>query len=181
MPLKERGKYQGFVAAACSIGNAIGPFVGGGLSSIGQWRWLFRTISITSVVVAVAIWFIVPLKPVSGSMRAKLAKIDFLGVGLSSAMALFLLVPISGGGSTFAWSSPIVIGLLVAGVVAGILFVLSQWKLAAYPVLPRKPPAAVTLNDSAHIHGENSGSGHDPVFPPGNHLLRSETLRLNKH
>lgn len=42
VPLKDRGKYQGLISAATSLGNAIGPFVGGGLASVGQWRWLFR-------------------------------------------------------------------------------------------------------------------------------------------
>ena len=39
--LEDRGKYQGFISAACSLGTAVGPFVGGGLATAGQWRWLF--------------------------------------------------------------------------------------------------------------------------------------------
>ena len=39
--LKDRGKYQGLISAATSIGNSIGPFAGGGLATAGQWRWVF--------------------------------------------------------------------------------------------------------------------------------------------
>lgn len=39
--LEDRGKYQGCISAACSLGTAVGPFVGGGLATAGQWRWLF--------------------------------------------------------------------------------------------------------------------------------------------
>ena len=81
---------------------------------------------------------IVPLKPVTGSVKTKLKQIDYLGVFLSAAATVFLLVPISGGGSTFAWKSALVIVLLILGVLLAVAFVLSQWKLAKLPILPRR-------------------------------------------
>lgn len=143
VPLKERGKYQGLISAATSIGNAIGPFVGGGFSSSqnGMWRWLFRTTCILAVLISVLIHFIIPFKPVTGSAKEKLKKIDYLGVVLSAGMTIMLLVPISGGGSTFEWNSPVVIGLLVAGGVCGLLFILVEWRVARLPILPRKSVA----------------------------------------
>lgn len=138
VPLKERGKYQGFVSAACSIGNAIGPFVGGGFTSAGQWRWLFRVVAILGLAVSVVIHFIVPLKPVQGSVTAKLKMIDYTGVLVSSTATIFLLVPISGGGSTFPWSSAQMIVLLSMGVVCVIAFVLVEARFAKLPILPCK-------------------------------------------
>ncbi|KAH8883380.1 MFS general substrate transporter [Thozetella sp. PMI_491] len=136
VPLKERGKYQGFVSAACSLGNAVGPFVGGGFASAGQWRWLFRVIAISGAFVALAVHLIVPLKSVQGSMVAKLKMIDYLGVLLSSSATIFLLIPISGGGSTFSWSSPTVIALLISGGVCLAGFVAVEAKIAKLPILP---------------------------------------------
>ncbi|KAH7024950.1 major facilitator superfamily domain-containing protein [Microdochium trichocladiopsis] len=138
VPLKERGKYQGFISAACSLGSAIGPFVGGGLASAGQWRWLFRVIAISAVVTAFAIHWIVPLKPVHGKMLPKIKMIDYLGILLSSSATIFLLVPISGGGSTFAWSSPLTIILLVLGVGCLASFVAVEAWLAKIPILPMR-------------------------------------------
>lgn len=78
--LKDRGKYQGFISAACSLGTAVGPFVGGGLATAGQWRWLFwyvsssastdvRLITPLSAFVVILTHFTLPLKPVTGSAK----------------------------------------------------------------------------------------------------------------
>ncbi|KAK8858459.1 hypothetical protein IAR55_002686 [Kwoniella newhampshirensis] len=136
VPLKERGKYQGLVSVATSIGNAIGPFVGGGLASAGQWRWVFRTTTFLGVIVIVLDQIILPLKPVHGSMKTKIKQIDYLGIFLSAAGTVLLLVPISGGGSTFAWESATVIAMLVVGAGCMAAFFLSQWKWASLPILP---------------------------------------------
>ncbi len=45
-------------------------------------------------------------------------------------------IPLSGGGVTYSWSSPIVIAMLVAGCVAAVIFVLYEWKLAPVPIMP---------------------------------------------
>ncbi|WVW79350.1 hypothetical protein I302_101318 [Kwoniella bestiolae CBS 10118] len=136
VPLAERGKYQGLISAATSLGNAIGPFVGGGLAGINQWRWLFRVITILGIVTMGMIQVIIPLKPVTGSMSRKLVQVDYLGVLMSSASIMLLLVPISGGGGTFAWSSPTVITLLIVGVVCGVIFMIVEGRVAKLPILP---------------------------------------------
>ncbi|WWC68285.1 uncharacterized protein I206_102208 [Kwoniella pini CBS 10737] len=136
VPLAERGKYQGLISAATSTGNAIGPFVGGGLAGANQWRWLFRVVAISGAVTITLIHFIIPLKPVTGSVRRKLLQVDYAGVLLSSSSIIFLLVPISGGGASFDWSGGVVIGLLTAGAICGILFVLVEGRLAKLPILP---------------------------------------------
>jgi hypothetical protein len=75
---------------------------------------------------------------VTGSVKKKLGQIDYLGIFLSAAATVLLLVPISGGGTTFAWSSPTSIVLLVLGGLCGVGFVVSQWKYARLPILPRE-------------------------------------------
>ncbi|KAL7423545.1 hypothetical protein Q5752_001125 [Cryptotrichosporon argae] len=138
VPLKDRGKYQGLISAATAVGNAVGPFVGGGLASAGQWRWLFRVTAILGAIVIVLDYLILPLKPVTGSARAKLAKIDYAGIALSAAATVFLLVPISGGGSTFAWDSATVVACLVLGGIAAVAFTVYEWKVARLPILPMR-------------------------------------------
>ncbi|WVR06704.1 hypothetical protein IAU60_003736 [Kwoniella sp. DSM 27419] len=162
--LKDRGKYQGLISAACSLGSAVGPFVGGGLSTAGHWRWIFWMTTPLSVAIIIGTHFILPLKPVTGSVKEKLAKIDYTGIALSAGGTILLLVslivpycanpqvPISGGGSSFAWDSAVVISLLIIGSVLMIAFLLCEWKFASLPILPlrlfKTPTVSVILAQS---------------------------------
>jgi Fungal trichothecene efflux pump (TRI12) len=95
--------------------------------------WISVPISGLSLV---QIIFFLPLKPVTGSFKEKLQKVDFLGTLTSLISTIFILVPISCGGSSFAWDSALVITLLVLGVTSLICFVIIEWKVAALPILP---------------------------------------------
>jgi hypothetical protein len=95
--------------------------------------WVTVPLSVSSLVL---ITFFLPLKPIKGSFKRKLSKVDFLGAFASLVATIFILVPISGGGSSFAWSSPLVISMLVVGVVALFGFLYIEWKIAALPILP---------------------------------------------
>jgi hypothetical protein len=77
-----------------------------------------------------------PQKPTTGSFKSKLRKVDFLGCFTSLVATIFILVPVSCGGSSFAWSSPMVITLLVLGLVALIIFIIVEWKFADLPMVP---------------------------------------------
>ena len=85
---------------------------------------------------AVVILFFLPLKHRSGDHLEKMKKIDYGGVILNIASTLLVLVPLSGGGVTYAWSSPFFIAATVIGVVLAVLFVLYEWKLVALPIMP---------------------------------------------
>ena len=45
-------------------------------------------------------------------------------------------VPLSGGGSTFAWKSPVVIVLFVVGALALLAFIFVEGKIATLPLFP---------------------------------------------
>ena len=71
-------------------------------------------------------------------MSEKLAQIDYLGVFLSAAGTVLMLVPIAGGGSTFAWNSTLVIAMLIIGCLCAVAFVVVEWRFASLPIMPRK-------------------------------------------
>jgi len=93
-------------------------------------------IPIMTLPTAAVILFFLPLKHNSGEYLEKMKKIDYGGVVLNIASTLLVLVPLSGGGVTYAWSSPFFIAATVTGVVLAILFVLYEWKLVALPIMP---------------------------------------------
>lgn len=85
---------------------------------------------------ALVILFLLPLKHRSGNFGEKMKKIDYGGIVLNIAATLLILVPLSGGGVTYAWSSAFFIAATVVGVVLAILFVLYEWKAVALPLMP---------------------------------------------
>ncbi|KAI0587430.1 Major facilitator superfamily transporter [Pyrenophora tritici-repentis] len=134
--LQNRGKYQGWLGAIIALGNGAGPFLGGAIVEGATWRWVFWMIPIMSIPTAVVILFFLPLKHRSGDHLEKLKKIDYGGMVLNIASTLLLLIPLSGGGVTYAWASPFFIACTITGAVLGVLFVLYEWKLVKLPIMP---------------------------------------------
>ncbi|KIY68147.1 MFS general substrate transporter [Cylindrobasidium torrendii FP15055 ss-10] len=133
--LKERGRFQGLIAIAVGLGNGLGPLVGGGLSTI-SWRWAFWISPPFLFVSLFPIWFFLPQKPMAGGALAKIRQIDFLGSALSMAGAILLLVPLSGGGTIYAWNSALVISMLAVSIVLIGFFLAVQYGFAKMPILP---------------------------------------------
>ncbi|KNG48705.1 major facilitator superfamily transporter [Stemphylium lycopersici] len=134
--LQNRGKYQGWLGAIIALGNGAGPFLGGAIVEGATWRWVFWMIPILAIPTSLVILFFLPLKHRSGNHLEKVKKIDYGGMVLNIASTLLLLIPLSGGGVTYAWDSPFFITCTVIGAVLGVLFVFYEWKFVALPIMP---------------------------------------------
>ncbi|OSS51522.1 hypothetical protein B5807_03768 [Epicoccum nigrum] len=134
--LENRGKYQGWLGAVIALGNGVGPFLGGAVVEGSSWRWVFWMVPLLTTIPILVLIFFLPLKHTSTGTLEKVKKIDFGGILLNIASTLLLLIPLSGGGVTYAWSSAFFIGVTLTGVVLTILFVLYEWKLAFLPIMP---------------------------------------------
>lgn len=132
---RQRGKYFGFVAVSTTLGNGIGPLLGGVLSEKADWRWTFWISCPIAVVCAGLIVFFVPLKLVTGSFKSKLKTIDWWGFLCSVIGIMFVLVAISGGGVTWEWDSPTFIVLIIIGSVGTLAFFAVEF-FAAIPMIP---------------------------------------------
>lgn len=133
---RERGKYFGFVAISTSLGNGLGPVLGGLLTEKVSWKWCFFITCPVCVVCAGLVLFFVPLKPITGSFSTKVKQLDWLGFFSSAIATIFILIPISGGGETWSWSSPQVISLLVIGSVAFVVFIYVEKYVSQIPMIP---------------------------------------------
>ncbi|KAE8307748.1 hypothetical protein BDV41DRAFT_568806 [Aspergillus transmontanensis] len=134
--LEQRGKYQGILGASLGLGNVIGPFLAAAFIMKATWRaffWLLAPLSVCSIVVG---YFLIPNNAQKTSFRKNLGRIDYYGVIASSIGIIFLLIPISGGGSYFQWDSAMVISMLVIGGCSLIAFIIIEWKVATLPMLP---------------------------------------------
>ncbi|KAL3476218.1 major facilitator superfamily-domain-containing protein [Aspergillus californicus] len=134
--LEQRGKYQGILGASLGLANVVGPFVAAAFILRATWRgffWMLSPLAACSIVVG---YFLIPDTARKDTLRANLKRIDYFGIIASSIGIIFLLIPISGGGSYFEWDSPMVISMLVIGGLSLIAFFFIEWKLAVLPMLP---------------------------------------------
>lgn len=124
------------LGAIIALANGVGPFLGGAIVQSATWRWVFWMIPIITLPTTAIIWFYLPLKHRSGEYMEKIKKIDYGGIVLNIASTLLLLIPISGGGVTYAWTSAFFIATVIISIFLAALFVIFEWKLAKLPIMP---------------------------------------------
>ncbi|MBY8877816.1 MDR family MFS transporter [Actinacidiphila acidipaludis] len=130
VPPRERGRYQGVFGAVFGAASVLGPLLGGVFTEQLSWRWVFY-INLPIGVIALAVIAAVLHIPA----RRTEHRIDYVGMAIVAAAATCLVLVTSLGGTTWAWSSPGIIGLAVAGVLLIALFVRIE-RRAEEPVLP---------------------------------------------
>jgi len=131
VPARERGKYMGIMGGVFALSSVAGPLLGGYFTESIGWRWAFwMNIPLGILAIASAAFFL-RLPKVD---RAR-PKLDFTGMGLLAIASTCLVLVTTWGGTTYAWSSATIIGLIVGTVVAGVAFVIVEQR-AAEPIMP---------------------------------------------
>jgi MFS family permease len=130
IPLRDRGRYQGALGAVFGVTTVIGPLLGGFFTDHLSWRWAFWiNVPVAFVVLAVGA-VTIPALGKAAKPVIDYAGILFVGIGASG-----LTLATSWGGSSYPWSSPVIIGLFAGSVVALAAFVWVEIR-AAEPILP---------------------------------------------
>jgi EmrB/QacA subfamily drug resistance transporter len=103
---RERATAMGIYGATIGISVAIGPLVGGAITSGLGWRWVFF-VNVPVGVAALALTF----ARVRESRDPNATRIDWLGlVTFSSALLMLVLALLRGNDN--GWGSPLIVGLL---------------------------------------------------------------------
>ncbi len=118
---RERGTAFGIYGAVVGGAVAVGPLVGGAITSGIGWRWIFF-VNLPLGVMAVLIC----LAKVEDSRDPTARRIDWIGF-VTFSLSLFMLVYALVQGNAKGWSSPTIVGLLVGAGVLMAIFVVGEW------------------------------------------------------
>ncbi|GGM16357.1 MDR family MFS transporter [Nakamurella endophytica] len=147
VPAKERGKYMGPMGAVFGICAIGGPLLGGFFTDHLTWQWCFWI----NVPVGVAA-FVIGWRFLSLPRKRNTKRLDYPGVLLLSTATTCLILATDWGGKQYAWTSPTILALIAAVVLAVLAFIAVENR-AQDPIIPmslfRKPafviPTAIGL------------------------------------
>jgi EmrB/QacA subfamily drug resistance transporter len=131
IPPRERGRYQAYFSGAWTLATLGGPVLGGFLVDTLSWRWVFWiNLPVATLGLLLSNTALRRL-PVHGRPK----RIDYLGAALMVPAIVALLLVTTWGGTEFAWTSPIILGLVALAVLLVVLLIVQE-RRAEDPLLP---------------------------------------------
>jgi EmrB/QacA subfamily drug resistance transporter len=126
---RERASAMGVYGATIGVAVAIGPLVGGAITSGLGWRWVFF-LNVPIGAAAIAVTF----AKLRESRDPNATRIDWLGlVTFSSALLLLVLALLRGNAE--GWGSPLIVGLFSGAALMLAAFAAIEQRVAE-PMLP---------------------------------------------
>jgi EmrB/QacA subfamily drug resistance transporter len=129
-PPRQRGRYQGYFGGVFGVSTVLGPLLGGFFVDHLSWRWIFY-VNLPIGAVALAV-IAIAFQPRVDHVKHT---IDYLGSALLAGGLASIVLYTSLGGTTYSWTSPWMLALIVGGALLLVAFVFAESR-AAEPVLP---------------------------------------------
>ncbi len=131
VPARKRALYLNVMGIGWALPMMIGPLLGGLFTDHLSWRWAFW-INIPLAVLSIAVAAkLLPRPKIAGTLK----NFDAAGTATISVAICGLTLVTSWSGTTFAWNSPVIIGLVALTVIATVLFVIAE-RRAPEPLMP---------------------------------------------
>jgi EmrB/QacA subfamily drug resistance transporter len=117
LPEEKAGLAGGIIIGAAGLGNALGPLIGGVLTDLLSWRWIFfLNVPISILAVLITYYLVKVDEPEAGRQ-----KIDYAGIAALSIGLVSLLVALDQA-NDWGWGDPRTVALLVLAVILVVAF-----------------------------------------------------------
>ncbi|MGD9864540.1 MAG: MDR family MFS transporter [Pseudodonghicola sp.] len=130
VPPRQRGRYQGMLGSVFGVSTVVGPLAGGFIVQHAPWQWLF----LMNLPLGLLAFGVLSAGLPKAAPRGRPA-IDYAGAASLALLLSLVVITASLGGSTFAWSSPEMMGLVAAALLALAAFLFIETR-AKEPILP---------------------------------------------
>lgn len=141
---RERGKYQGYLAAAFGSATVAGPLVGGFFTDHLAWRWAF------SVNMPFGIGADRDEHRPSRRRGRERPVVDYFGAVLLTPAIAGVVLLTSWGGNRYSWGSPVILGIIAGTVVLVTAFIAVE-RRTAEPLLPPRLFKVSVVSFSASV------------------------------
>jgi MFS family permease len=131
LPEERAGLAGGFILGAAGIGNAAGPLIGGALTDLLSWRWIFfLNIPVSAFAIFVTLREIHQPRPQVEDTRIDYAGSITLSVGLVSLLLAFDQV------IDWGWGDPRIVALVALFAILIATFVLIERRAGGHGLVP---------------------------------------------
>ncbi|MGH2980547.1 MAG: DHA2 family efflux MFS transporter permease subunit [Solirubrobacterales bacterium] len=132
LPEQKAGLAGGLILGAAGLGNAIGPLLGGVLTDLLSWRWIFFfNVPVTAFAVAVTYKTVHQPKPATEDTRVDYAGIATLSVGLVALLVALDQV------NEWGWGDSRIVVLLGLSAVLVAIFAFIERGAGLHALVPR--------------------------------------------
>ncbi|KAL4778169.1 major facilitator superfamily domain-containing protein [Aspergillus varians] len=147
IPLRKRPMFISIFGMTFAVSSVIAPIIGGAFTDNVTWRWCFYlNLPIGGfTIIAVLLFFHVPSpRREQRGVKAHIMRLDPFGVLLIVPSMVCLILALEWGGTTYPWSAPKMIGLLVTFAVLLVAFAVLETLTPETAMMPTR----VILNRS---------------------------------
>ncbi|PVH82703.1 hypothetical protein DL98DRAFT_414561 [Cadophora sp. DSE1049] len=134
--MRFRPVYFGIIGMTWAFASAIGPLLGGILTTKASWKWCFYINLPPTALSGMIVLLKLHVHTPKTQFREGVKRIDWVGSTLMISGAVLFLLGLQMAGIDHPWSSPIILSFLIIGTLLAALFFLWEWRFAQYPLMP---------------------------------------------